>query len=68
MAYVVPEIKRNQVFMQFGHYNGIEGDVTTEAVDHNVVPDYKHTWADIRRVSSGTYKPTVSFKSRRYAV
>lgn len=68
MAYIVPEIKHNQVFMQFGHYNGIEGDVTTEAVDHNVVPDYKHTWANIRKVSGGTYQATVSFKSRRYAV
>ena len=66
MAYVVPEAKRGQVFMQFGHFNGIQGDVTTEAVDRNVVPDYKHTWANIRKVASGTYKATVSFKSRHY--
>ena len=66
MAYVTPEAKRNQVFMQFGHFNGIQGDVTTEAVDRNVVPDYKHTWANIRKVTSGTYKATVSFKSRQY--
>jgi arsenite oxidase large subunit len=66
MVYIVPEIKRNQVFMQFGHYNGVVGDVVTEAVDRNVLPDYKHTWADIRRVTSGEYKSTVSFKSRRY--
>jgi len=68
MAYIVPEIKRNQVFMQFGHYNGIEGDVTTDAVDRNVLPDYKHTWANIRKAAKGEYKSTVSFKSRRYAV
>ena len=66
MAYIVPEAKRNQVFMQFGHPNGIQGDVTTEAVDRNVVPDYKHTWANIRKVTSGTYASTVSFKSRQY--
>jgi arsenite oxidase large subunit len=66
MAYITPEAKRNQVFMQFGHFNGIEGDVTTEAVDRNVVPDYKHTWANIRKVTSGTYASTVSFKSRQY--
>ncbi len=66
MAYIVPEAKRGQVFMQFGHFNGIQGDVTTEAVDRNVVPDYKHTWANIRKVASGTYKATVSFKSRHY--
>jgi len=66
MAYLEPNIKRNQAFMQFAHYNGIQGDVTTDAVDRNVVPNYKHTWADIRKVGSGTYKTTVSFKSRRF--
>ncbi len=66
MAYIDPEAKRNQVFMQFGHFNGIQGDVTTEAVDRNVVPDYKHTWANIRKVTTGTYAGTVSFKPRHY--
>ena len=66
MAYLVPELKRNQVFMQFGHVNGVQGDVVTDAVDRNVLPDYKHTWASIRKVTSGEYKRTVSFKSRRY--
>lgn len=66
MAYLVPEIKRGQVFMQFGHYNGVAGDVTTEAVDRNVLPDYKHTWANIRKAARGEYKSTVSFKSRRF--
>ena len=66
MAYLVPEIKRGQVFMQFGHYNGVVGDVTTEAVDRNVLPDYKHTWANIRKAAKGEYKSTVSFKSRRF--
>jgi arsenite oxidase large subunit len=66
MAYVVPEIKRNQVFMQFGHFNGVQGDVTTEAVDRNVIPYYKGTWANLRKVAKGEYKSTVSFKSRHY--
>ncbi len=38
-----------------------------EAVDRNVVPDYKHTWANLRKVTAGTYQSTASFKSRRYA-
>lgn len=66
MAYLVPEIKRSQVFMQFGHVNGIQGDVTTDAVDRNVIPDYKHTWADVRRITSAEYRKSVSFKSRHY--
>jgi arsenite oxidase large subunit len=40
--------------------------VVTEAVDRNVLPNYKHTWANIRKAASGEYKSTVSFKSRRY--
>lgn len=67
MAYLTEDAKRGQVFMQFGHYNGIQGDVTTEAVDRNVVPDYKHTWANLRKITGGAYKTTVSFKSRRYS-
>ena len=53
--------------MLFGYFNGIQGDVVTEAVDRNVVPDYKHTWANIRRVGPmAEYEKTVSFKPRRY--
>ena len=41
----------------------------TDAVDCNVVPNYKQTWANIRRVGSNAeYKRKVSFKSRRYAI
>lgn len=66
MAYLVPTIKRDQVFMQFGHYNGVAGDVTTEAVDRNVLPYYKGAWANLRKVAKGEYARTVSFKSRLY--
>jgi arsenite oxidase large subunit len=66
MAYLEPAMKRDQVFMQFGHFNGVMGDVTTDAVDRNVIPYYKGAWANLRKVSSGEYKKTVSFKSRLY--
>ena len=67
MAYPTPEIKMNQTFMQFGYPNGIVGDVTTPWTDRNVVPYYKGTWANLRRVGSmEEYKRTVSFKNRRY--
>lgn len=66
MAYITKEARRNEVFMQFGHFNGVQSDVTTDAVDRNVVEDSKHTWANIRKVTTGEYKSTVSFKSRYY--
>jgi arsenite oxidase large subunit len=67
MAYLEPQIKSAQTFMLFAYPFGVAGDVTTDAVDENVVPYYKGTWADIRRVGSiDEFKRTVSFKSRRY--
>jgi arsenite oxidase large subunit len=67
MAYPTPEIKKNQTFMQFGYLNGIVGDVTTPWTDRNIVPYYKGTWANLRRVGSmEEYKRSVSFKNRRY--
>jgi arsenite oxidase large subunit len=68
MAYLEPDIKTKQSFMMFGYPNGIAGDVTTEWTDRNIIPYYKGTWADIRRVGSmNDYKESVSFKTRRYA-
>jgi len=67
MAYPDAAIKRGHTFMQFGWNNGIAGDVVTEWVDRNVVPYYKGTWADIRRIGGGdNFRKTTSFKSRRY--
>jgi arsenite oxidase large subunit len=67
MAYPQPEIKRTHTFMQFGHYNGIMGDVTTPWTDRNVVPYYKGTWANLRRVGSmEEFKKAITFKDRRY--
>jgi len=67
MAYLEPDIKPDQTFMQFGWYNGVVGDVVTEWTDRNIIPYYKGTWASIRRVGAmEDYKRTVSFKGRRY--
>ncbi|KAI3590393.1 Arsenite oxidase large subunit (plasmid) [Cupriavidus sp. U2] len=67
MAYPVPSAKSGQTFMVFGYVNGIQGDVTTDWTDRNIVPYYKGTWADIRKVGSmEDYKRKVSFKDRRF--
>jgi arsenite oxidase large subunit len=68
MAYPVPTAKAGHTFMVFAYVNGIQGDVTTEWTDRNVVPYYKGTWADIRRVGSmDDYTRGVSFKNRHYS-
>ena len=49
MAYPASPVKKPS-FMQFGWFNGIAGDVTTDVFDRNYVPAYKVTWADIRKI------------------
>ena len=67
LAYLEPDIKRDQTFMQFGHFNGVVGDLTTPWTDRNVVPYYKGTWADLRRIGTvEEFKETISFKTRRF--
>lgn len=67
MAYPVPSAKPGQTFMVFGYVNGIQGDVTTDWTDRNIIPYYKGTWANIRRVGSmEEYKRRVSFKDRHF--
>lgn len=67
VAYLCADVKQGQAFMMFGSPFGVMGNVTTSATDENVVPYYKGTWADIRRVGpQADYRATMSFKSRRY--
>jgi arsenite oxidase large subunit len=67
LAYLESTIKPSQTFMQFGHFNGVMGNVTTPWTDRNVVPYYKGTWANVRRVGTvDDFKDTVSFKRRHF--
>ncbi len=67
MAYPVKDMKATHTFMLFGYVNGVQGDVTTDWVDRNVVPYYKGSWGSIRRVGSiDQYKKTVSTKRRAF--
>lgn len=67
MAYLEPDMRKDHAFMMFGYFNGNVGDLVTDWTDRNVVPYYKGTWANIRRISSmDDYKQKVSFKRRRY--
>lgn len=67
MAYPVKDIKPSQTFMLFGYVNGIQGNVTTDWVDRNIIPYYKGTWGSIRKVGSiERYKKSVSTKRRAF--
>ena len=67
MAYPEPDIKPAQTFMRFGYDNGVQGNVTTNWTDRNIIPYYTGTWASVRRVGTiADLKKEISFKSRRY--
>jgi arsenite oxidase large subunit len=45
---------------------GVVGDLVTNAIDENVLPYYKGTWAAVRRLGDAGYSATVTQKSRHY--
>lgn len=64
MAYPMPTIKRNTVAMVFGSPAGSQGNVVNPGVNELVLPDYKHCWADIRKIADATAQTAaISFKS-----
>ncbi len=67
MAYVTENVKKGHVFMVFGSPKGSVGVVVTDHVDPDtIIPYYKGTWANIRRIGSSKHiKDNVTFKDRR---
>ena len=64
MAYPMPTLKRNTVAMVFGSPAGSQGNVVNPGVNELVLPDYKHTWGDIRKIADATAQTkNISFKS-----
>ncbi len=68
MAYPEATLKTGDTFMVFGAPKGVQGSVTSTALDAHFLPYYKGTWANIRRIGSmPDWQRTVSTKSRLYA-
>jgi arsenite oxidase large subunit len=64
MAYPMPTLKRNTVAMVFGSPAGSQGNVVNPGVNELVLPDYKHCWGNIRKISDATPESqAISFKS-----
>ena len=69
MAYPTPSAKRKQAFMLFAYPTGVQGNVVSAGVNEFVIPNYKQTWGNIRKIANapeGTKH--LSFKSQEYAV
>jgi len=68
MVYPTPTAKRKQAFMLFGYPMGVQGNVVSAGVNEFIIPNYKQTWANIRKIS-GAPEGTrhLSFKSQEYS-
>ncbi len=69
MAYPTPTARRKQTFMLFAYPTGVQGNVVSPGVNELIIPNYKQTWGDIRKIASvpGAARAT-SFKSWEYKV
>jgi arsenite oxidase large subunit len=64
LAYPEPTAKRNETFMIFGAPNGAQGNIVNAGVNELILPNYKATWANIRKISDATpASAAVSYKS-----
>ncbi|MDH3668979.1 MAG: hypothetical protein OEN23_18830 [Paracoccaceae bacterium] len=67
MAYPTDTAKPGQVAMVFGSPAGSQGNVVNPGVNELILPDYKHTWGDIRKLADAPPQArAVSFKSKEY--
>lgn len=67
MAYPTPSAKRGQTFMLFAYPTGVQGNVVNAGTNDLLVPNYKQTWANIRKLASAPDSINhVSFKDPSY--
>lgn len=67
MVQPTPSAKRKQTFMLFGFPTGVQGNVVNAGVNELIIPNYKQTWADIRKIASASETTKrLSFKSPEY--
>jgi len=69
IAYPTATAKRKHTFMLFGYPTGVQGNVTNAGVNELVIPNYKHNWGNIRKISSAPANVKgLSFKDIEYHV
>ncbi|MEL6417873.1 MAG: arsenate reductase (azurin) large subunit [Pseudomonadota bacterium] len=67
MAYPTPTAKRNETFMLFASPTGAQGNVINPGTNELILPNYKQTWADIRKLADAPASVAhLTFKSKEY--
>lgn len=69
MVYPTATARRGETLMVFGSPAGSQGNIINPGVNELVLPDYKHTWANIRKVADAPASArAISFKSKEYKI
>ncbi len=67
MVYPTPTARRGETFMLFAAPRGVQGNVVNDGVNELVIPNYKQTWANIRKLADAPAEVAkISFKSKEY--
>ncbi len=67
MAYPTPTARRRRDLHAVRRAPGAQGNVINAGVNELVLPDYKHTWANIRKISNAPAAVShLSFKSKEF--
>ncbi len=67
MVYPNEKARRRETFMLFAYPSGVQGNVVNAGVNELVIPNYKQTWANIRKLAKAPRATArVTFKSREY--
>jgi arsenite oxidase large subunit len=67
MVYPTKTAKPKQTFMVFAQANGVQGNVVSPGVNEFIIPNYKQTWANIRKLADAPEAVKhLSFKSIDY--
>jgi arsenite oxidase large subunit len=67
MAWPAPSARRGETFMLFGYPSGVQGNVVSKGVNEFVIPNYKQTWANLRKIADapGSVRH-LTFKAKDY--
>jgi arsenite oxidase large subunit len=69
MAQPSTSVRRKETFMLFANPRGVQGNVVSKGVNEFIIPNYKQTWANIRKIASAPEAVKhLSFKSPEYSV
>jgi arsenite oxidase large subunit len=68
MVYPTPSARPGETFMLFAYPTGVQGNVVNAGTNELVIPNYKQTWGNIRKIADAPEGVRhLTFKSQEYS-